>query len=318
MQHFKNNRIFSNPHLETTAPVIYYYTALAKSQTNPVVAFNLSDFSYFLMRASEGTVQLTNIIAHGAGKGLMNYGEQWIDLISHPRKLPMHLVDRFLSPVRLAGIALTKAIDAINLACSNPEEFHARVEQMISNSALFIQDNPEEAIAMVTEMLLHGTVRNALRFKNIQPLVNAIKNQQELVNSLLTRLTGGLKHRIAQLLEPVKTAINNGARRANGIIKSYNDDAIKLKHVFSNDHRAQGIMKLGNTQAEIISRLKKIVDKVDACGMLKNGQNCIKTIINGLEVDININIADGIVRSLNGYVGNSNRICKNTINWLEQ
>ena len=306
-----------NTHLETTAPVIYYYTALAKSQTNPAVAFHLADFSYFLMRAGEGTVHLTNIIARGAGKGIMDYGQQWVDLISHPERIPGEMIDRCLGPVIFAGTALTKAIDAIQLACTDPEALCQRIEHMASNFILAIQDNPEEAIAMLTRILLQGKVNNALRFQNIQPLVNAVINQKELVN-LVTRLRRALDHRIAQITEPVKTALSNAVQRANGVIKTYHERAINKDHIFSRDHRKKGIMKLGSTEDEIISRFKNIVDRADSYGMLENGPNRIKTIINGLEVEIKVHIVDGKVMSLNGYVGHSKRICKNTITLPEQ
>lgn len=106
-----------------------------------------------------------------------------------------------------------------------------------------------------------------------------------------------------------------------GIIKRYSDNAAKDDHVFSARHRANGIMRLSTLaddaekMKDIINRFKAIVDAVDAQGLLKEGTNSIKTVINGLNVQIQVHISNKEVISLNGYINHSARIWPNTINW---
>ena len=107
------------------------------------------------------------------------------------------------------------------------------------------------------------------------------------------------------------------------IIKKYSDTAIKKEHIFSKEHKKDGVMKLGTTpkaseadlQKEIVDNFKNIVRDIDSKGLLKSGDNQIKTVINDLKVEIKVRIIDGTVISLDGYIGHSARVWPNSIIW---
>jgi hypothetical protein len=107
------------------------------------------------------------------------------------------------------------------------------------------------------------------------------------------------------------------------VIKGYTETAIKRDHVFSPQHKEDGLMKLskfGNTvqgEDEIIKMFQGIIKEVDSHGLLKTDRtNIIRTVINGLKVDIKFNIrADGVIRSFDGYIGWTGRDTFHIVEW---
>ena len=66
---------------------------------------------------------------------------------------------------------------------------------------------------------------------------------------------------------------------------------------------------------EILDKFKNIVKDINSKGLFNEGTNQIKTVINGLDVEIKVHIIDGIVKSLDGYIGHSSREWANSITW---
>jgi hypothetical protein len=75
-------------------------------------------------------------------------------------------------------------------------------------------------------------------------------------------------------------------------------------------------MTLGRNQNEIVKTFKNIVKSIDAQGLLREDTNQIKTRIKGIDVEIKVHITNGVVRSLDGYIGHSARIWQNSITWF--
>ena len=124
----------------------------------------------------------------------------------------------------------------------------------------------------------------------------------------------------------VKGTLQNAAgavKIQSTTIKGYADDAIKKGHVFSEKHVKKGIMLLATTAGatdaakkdEILDKFKNIVKDINSKGLFNEGTNQIKTVINGLDVEIKVHIIDGIVKSLDGYIGHSSREWANSITW---
>ena len=107
------------------------------------------------------------------------------------------------------------------------------------------------------------------------------------------------------------------------VIKGYTETAIRRKHVFSDKHKKAGLMnlsKFGNTvqgEDEIIGMFQDIIKEVDSHGLLKTDRtNIIRTIINGHKVDIKIDILpDGLIRSVDGYIGWTGRDTFHIVRW---
>jgi hypothetical protein len=113
------------------------------------------------------------------------------------------------------------------------------------------------------------------------------------------------------------------AVKSKSLITGYTEDAIKREHVFSPKHNKKGLMKLSSladttqSEDEILRIFQSIVKGVDSQGLLKaGGTNIIRTVINGLEVEIKFDILpDGIIRSFDGYTGRTERVWFNTVDW---
>lgn len=85
-----------------------------------------------------------------------------------------------------------------------------------------------------------------------------------------------------------------------------------VSHIFSNDHIKKGIMQLGTDKIDIFNKIINITnkhsDKWDV------GSNEIRTVINNIEVTIRFNVVDNVIRSINAFVGYSERVIGNLIN----
>jgi hypothetical protein len=80
-----------------------------------------------------------------------------------------------------------------------------------------------------------------------------------------------------------------------------------LKHIFSSKHIAGGIMSLGKSRKEILHSVVEKIRKADTNGLLKQGPNQIKTMINGQKAEIRLFVKDGKIMSVDCFKGHSPR-----------
>lgn len=73
-----------------------------------------------------------------------------------------------------------------------------------------------------------------------------------------------------------------------------------FSHIFSKDHIAEGIMKLGNSEADILKKIEKVVQ--NNLDFLKEGDNIINVRMNGIDTKVLTNVNNGAVRSVNTFV----------------
>ena len=87
------------------------------------------------------------------------------------------------------------------------------------------------------------------------------------------------------------------------------------EHVFLNDHINNGIMELGNSKQDILT---KFFDTAKAnSSKWVEGSNEIRTIINGKETTIRFFVKNGEIVNLDGFVGTSSRVIGNLINLIK-
>jgi len=109
-----------------------------------------------------------------------------------------------------------------------------------------------------------------------------------------------------KFFEKIKEPLNELTKN-NGKIKEIRDMSFKDSHTFSPEHKADGIMNLGKTKEEIISKIIEVIGIADIQNKLKEGDNPIWTCINGYEIEIRVNIKDGLVRFINAFMEYSSR-----------
>ncbi|MGB8451849.1 MAG: polymorphic toxin type 35 domain-containing protein [Anaerocolumna sp.] len=98
----------------------------------------------------------------------------------------------------------------------------------------------------------------------------------------------------------------------NGVDEAVLKDTVR-KHVFSDKHIKSGIMELGESQNDILSKGFDIIKEIDSKNMLIEGSTQIKTYINGLETEIRIFVKDGKVINYDMFKGWSPRDMGTTI-----
>ena len=91
-------------------------------------------------------------------------------------------------------------------------------------------------------------------------------------------------------------------------IKMSRDELWKgsARHIFSNQHIRDGIMKLGGSQKSIFNKLYRVVNSYLPSAV--EGSNQIHATINGVQVTIRFFVSNGQVQSINAFTGWATRI----------
>lgn len=98
-----------------------------------------------------------------------------------------------------------------------------------------------------------------------------------------------------------------------GIWRSSRIDAAKMEHIFSADHVRKGIMDLGTSRVEILSRARDSLMAADRSGALREGMNTVVTRINGHDATVKAFIKNGEMQSMDIFKGVSKRAGDNVI-----
>jgi len=161
--------------IKNITPVVYHFTALAKVQTNPSIAFNLSDCCHFLTQGLQTLVR-------GVGRGAINTLEHNIAFFA---SLATHPIDDIAKPFCQAGIALGKALyEATELAICDPITFGDNAKDAVVTFATYASEQPENAIAGVTELLLSFKGAQLIKLKPVRSMAGIIKEQKLLAAAL--------------------------------------------------------------------------------------------------------------------------------------
>ena len=76
-----------------------------------------------------------------------------------------------------------------------------------------------------------------------------------------------------------------------------------------------GVMHIERTKDKILALFEEIIHAIDMKGLFKNDTNHIQTVINNVNTTIQVHIDNGVLMSIDGYTGFSNRVWTNTIKW---
>lgn len=87
-------------------------------------------------------------------------------------------------------------------------------------------------------------------------------------------------------------------------------DIDTYKHMFSDDHKAKGILKLGNSEEKIAKKIETIVQTLYEEGKLAIGDNQIQTTMEGLPIEIRFHfLKNAEVGRLNLFIKDSGKRC---------
>jgi hypothetical protein len=138
---------------------VLHFTAVAKVQQSANVAFHLSDFSYYFLKASETLVD-----------GAVIGGERFLNTFIHP-------VDKFLKPLCLSGLALGQAVLGVALNAADdpftlesPIEIVKKVKDLSCDFAQRVKENPKEAVASLVECFLLGRIDKFAKLLNVSKI----------------------------------------------------------------------------------------------------------------------------------------------------
>lgn len=137
--------------------------------------------------------------------------------------------------------------------------------------------------------------------KNIAPkgvdLNSIVKQTHEQATEILKKIE-----------KPLEALSLNG-----NLIKNIAKEVCKIHHIFSIDHAKAGIFNICPTTEELLIECIGFIKTADSKGLLLNGNNYIRTHINGIAIEIRPFIRDGTLLNINIFVGHSNRKVLNLI-----
>jgi hypothetical protein len=183
--------------VKTITPVVYHFTALAKIQTNPTIAFNLADCCHHV-------TQGLRTLASGLGQGVINTFEHNVAFFT---SLATHPIDEVIKPFCQAGVALGNALfQATELAITNPAGFGEKAITGIAKFVAYVADDPEQAIAGATELLFSVGSGKLVKLKPVQSMAGFIYENAALKNAL--KYT---HNAVAKCINPLQEVFNEAS-----------------------------------------------------------------------------------------------------------
>jgi hypothetical protein len=183
--------------VKTITPVVYHFTALAKVQTNPTIAFNLADCCHHV-------TQGLRTLASGVGQGVINTFEHNVAFFT---SLATHPIDEVIKPFCQAGVALGNALyQATELAITNPAGFGEKAITGIAKFVAYVADDPELAIAGATELLFSVGSGKLGKLKPVQSMAGFIYENAVLKNAL--KYT---HNAVAKCINPLQEVFNEAS-----------------------------------------------------------------------------------------------------------
>ncbi len=202
-----------NENVEAFSGMILHFTALAKVQSSANVAFHLSDFSHYLLKAEE-------ILVGGLKIGLTNSIKPFV-----------HPIDAFLKPLCYAGISLGQALfEVVSVAVDDPFSL-SNPTNMVQKATDFpcilvncIKENPKEAVATIVELLIPIGLSKLTKFAKLKKISMLSKSFEEL--TLAEKYFQATSNAINTVINPIKMAL----QEAGEVLKvglEYGKDALR-------------------------------------------------------------------------------------------
>jgi len=188
--------------------VVTYFTALAKEEQNSIVAFNLSDFSYYLVKAAQGLGRASDVIFKGTARGVKNLFKH---NLAFCQALVTHPIDDIIKPLTQAGMFLGKALyEGLSLGIKDPKTCSQKVLSLARGLANEVVKDPEAALATVVELFLSFKATSVLKLKNAQGLTRFFSQQERVID-----LLRGSSEIAKKIIVPIKHVISEAAHLVN-------------------------------------------------------------------------------------------------------
>jgi len=225
-------------------------------------------------------------------------GEQWQVTPSHDIT---QLVSRFTTEILLTGKAFHALGGLFFFVRINSTKLIGKAQKI--TKSIFQVTTPEGIITYVNKVVKHsqrtsktGHTANRVTTRLRKPRKPIKERFEQRLQSRQTASTGNITKQSAteltkpktvkklakkgKLLPPIKTyvgSLNNNNLKSN-IIKKRFEVTQKMKdHIFSKNHKDNGILNLGKNEANIVDKFVNIVKLADHKDLLKTGPNQIHT-----------------------------------------
>jgi len=180
----------------------------------------------------------------------------------------------------------------------------------VKNNSLL---NPQEYLITPEGLLFKATTQS-----NKLKLAGQTNSATNLKNTVNSRVSKNIKNDkpIAKIATnrsmPINTLAGKGIIRN---IKNLKSNILKHEgHIFSDDHLKKGILALGKSKATIMDSLYDAILSVDKKGLLQEGPNQLRVMINGIDnVEVRCCIRGGEVISVNAFISDFGRIFSNFV-----
>ncbi|MFC1894575.1 RNase A-like domain-containing protein [Candidatus Dependentiae bacterium] len=211
------SQYIENQQIQTLSKTILHFTALAKVQSSPDVAFHLSNFSHYLLKAEE-------ILVDGIKIGLTNIQNQ----ILHP-------IDKIIKPLCFAGMALGQAIFEVTsmavddpLSLEDPSDMIQKAVDLSCSFVNYVKENPKESVAALVEFFVPVGIAKFAKFSKLKKFSTLSKSFEELAQTsksfqstanVINKVINPIKIVLKETGEVLKFGLEHGKDALRNVIK---------------------------------------------------------------------------------------------------
>ena len=189
-----------NPCVQINNPLIQALSSAAVVQDNPKVGFYFADACYHLNKLSilidQAIPASAKTVARGVAMGMQETAHHVVELIKNPAST---LYNDLVNTAKFASSALAAAY---TLACGSPAEV-AHVFKDIKNIGKFFYDHPDQAVALITQLVLPTpvgmVVASAKQLALTTKLYKAVTKQREFATALAA--AGGKDKKVQEAIK---------------------------------------------------------------------------------------------------------------------
>lgn len=236
------------------APLVYALSNAAAVQDNPTTAFHLSDACFNLNRlttmldavlppeakiigkalATLDVPETAKILGSGVAQGLIATGEHVRQLITHP-------INTTINDIVQTGQLVSNSLSAAYALTLGSHEEAAAVWNKLEQTGQHLYNHPEQAVALITQMLLPVpgvmALTNAKRLNMLDKISDVVR--KELAVSRVVAAAGAQGEMMSFALQPVMQSVKTiqkaaaqvkqGGGKAQKNIPVFRDSAIPVK-----------------------------------------------------------------------------------------
>ncbi len=201
--------------LATNTPLVYALSNAAAAQDNPTAAFHIADacfnINHLTTMLDAVLPQNIKIVGSGVAQGMVATANHMHQLITHP-------INTTINGIVQTGQLISNSLSAAYALTLGSHEEAAAVWNKLEQMGNHLYDNPDQAVAFITQMLIPApgvmALANAKRLNMLGKLSHVIKKEMAVSHVIAAAGAGGemMSFAMQPVIQSVKTMQKTAAR----------------------------------------------------------------------------------------------------------